>query len=124
LIRLLGPRRLAAVMLRTNAGGGPPMAPAQGEQFVAMLGSNRKANMLAAARDLNTFDSRPHLKTVQAPTLVVAGETDQAVPMAHARMLADLIPNATLRVVAGAGHTLMWTHPAVLAEIIEPWLAS
>ena len=55
--------------------------------------------------------------------LVIAGSEDKAVPIAHARMLAAGIPHAELRVVEGAGHTLIWTHPNALVSLVKPYLA-
>jgi 3-oxoadipate enol-lactonase len=123
LIRLLGPRFLAASMLRSGAGGGPPLPPDVGRWLVDMLGSNRKAQMVAAARAMTVFDSRPRLKEIAAPTLVIAGSLDTAVPIAHARMLAAGIPHAGLRVIEGAGHFLILTHPDALVSLVKPWLS-
>jgi 3-oxoadipate enol-lactonase len=123
LIRLLGPRTLGALMMRSAAGGGPPLPAEVRRWFVDMLGSNHRAQMVAASRGLADFDSRPRLREIAAPTLVIAGGDDSAVPMAHAHMLAEGIPHAALRVVAGAGHTLMWTHPDDVVRLVLPWLA-
>ena len=123
LTRLLGPRSLAALMMRSGAGGGPPLPPDVAQGFIDMLGSNRRAQMAAAARDLAVFDSRPRLKEIVAPTLVIAGSVDQAVPIAHARMLAAGIPHAELHIIEGAGHTLIWTHPDLLMSLFESWLS-
>ena len=123
LIRLLGPRFLAALMLRSGAGGGPPLPPDVARWFADMLGSNRKAHMVAAAREMTVFDSRPSLKEIAAPTLVIAGSLDTAVPIAHARMLAGGIPHAELRLIEGAGHTLIWTHPDALVSLVKRWLS-
>ena len=123
LIGLLGPRFLATEMVRSNAGGGPPLPSDVAQWFVDMLGSNRRSQMVAAARDLIVFDSRPRLKEIAAPTLVIAGSDDKAVPIAHARMLASGIPHAELRFIAGAGHTLIWTHPDALVSLVKLWLS-
>jgi 3-oxoadipate enol-lactonase len=123
LIRLLGPRLLVALMVRTGASGGPPLPPDVGRWLVDVLGSNQKAPMVAAARAMTVFDSRPRLKEIAAPTLVIAGSVDRAVPIAHARLLAAGIPGAGLRVIEGAGHFLICTHPDALVSLVEPWLA-
>ncbi len=44
------------------------------------------------------------LKDIQAPTLVIAGEEDQATTVEVNQVLADNIPNATLKVVPDTGH--------------------
>ena len=55
-------------------------------------------------------------------TLVIAGSVDRAVPIAHGRLLAAGIPHAELRVIEGAGHFLICTHPDALVSLVEPWL--
>ncbi|MDQ4065918.1 MAG: alpha/beta fold hydrolase, partial [Actinomycetota bacterium] len=44
------------------------------------------------------------LPSVKAPTLLVWGSNDDAVPLAHARKMEALIPDAGLVVFEGAGH--------------------
>lgn len=44
------------------------------------------------------------LKEIRKPTLVLAGEEDQATPVAANKLLADNIPGAQLRVIKDVGH--------------------
>jgi pimeloyl-ACP methyl ester carboxylesterase len=54
------------------------------------------------------------------PITYVSMTLDQPVPPAVAQqMVANLGPSADHRVIADAGHTVMVTHPAVLAEILN-----
>jgi len=69
LIGLLGPRFLATEMVRSNAGGGPPLSSDVAQWFVDMLGSNRRSQMVAAARDLIVFDSRPRFEGDRSPNV-------------------------------------------------------
>jgi 3-oxoadipate enol-lactonase len=78
--------------------------------------------MVAAVKGMRQVDSRPWLATITAPTLVVAGADDQAVPRHHFQMLTERIPRVESRVVDGAGHGLLWTHTSVFAEIVRDWL--
>jgi pimeloyl-ACP methyl ester carboxylesterase len=80
--------------------------------------------MVAAVEAMNAFDSRPWLHQIRCPTLVIAGAEDTAVPLAHAHMLAQGIPGAQLRIVDGAGHFLLWTHPDVVVHTTEAFLAT
>ncbi|MFI6059267.1 4-carboxymuconolactone decarboxylase [Streptomyces sp. NPDC051286] len=50
------------------------------------------------------YDLRPRLSEVRATTLVIAGREDPATPPAHARELADAIPDATLTELAATSH--------------------
>lgn len=53
-----------------------------------------------------TEDYRDDLPRVTAPVHMVWGELDDAAPLAGARLAADLLPDARLAVVHGAGHLL------------------
>ena len=75
--------------------------------------------MRGAARGLITFDSRPWLAEIAAPTLVVGGTHDEGVPRHHFDALVKGIPGAAGRWVERAGHTLVWTHTRELAEIMR-----
>jgi len=55
---------------------------------------------LAAAA---SWSSLPFLRLIRQPVLVMGGDDDPIVPVANARILATLIPHATLHVYAG-GH--------------------
>ena len=67
------------------------------------------------------WTSVPWLWRLKMPTLVMAGTDDPLIPVANARLLARLIPNATLHLVDN-GHLFMVTRPAETAETIETFL--
>jgi hypothetical protein len=54
------------------------------------------------------FDCSAALPSVQSPTLVLTGDLDQLVSPQNARIIASLIPGASLIVIPGRGHRLMW----------------
>jgi pimeloyl-ACP methyl ester carboxylesterase len=60
----------------------------------------------------------PGLQTISTPTMVVHGDTDHVVPLSTSRRLADSIPGATRLVLAGAGHFLVFDHPAAVASAV------
>jgi poly(3-hydroxyoctanoate) depolymerase len=62
------------------------------------------------------------LRRIPHETLVIAGDDDPLVPVANARMLAERIPNATLEIVAGAGHLLLWDDAENLGRRISSFL--
>jgi len=62
---------------------------------------------LTAAGDPNglfNWNITARLKDIRKPTIVFAGEDDQATPVASNKLLADNIPGAQLRVLNGIGH--------------------
>jgi poly(3-hydroxyoctanoate) depolymerase len=62
------------------------------------------------------------LSCIPHETLVIAGDDDPLVPVANAQMLAQRIPKATLEIVAGAGHLLLWDDAENLGRRISRFL--
>jgi pimeloyl-ACP methyl ester carboxylesterase len=58
-------------------------------------------------------------RAIAAPTLVVHGDEDVLVRPENGRLLADLIPNATLRVWPGAAHFYPTDEPAADPVVLE-----
>jgi 3-oxoadipate enol-lactonase len=120
-VRLIGPAGLARLIVFAG-GGGPPLMREQRDGLRNMLAANDRAHAVAAIQAMTSFDSRGWLDRITRPTLVIAGDADTAVPLHHARMLAAGIPGARLRLVEGAGHTLLWTHSEELVRLTEAFL--
>lgn len=58
------------------------------------------------------------LSQIRAPTRVITGDSDVLVPPENSEILADRIPDATLRVLEDAGHLAIHEHPdCLLAEL-------
>ncbi|GHF30387.1 pimeloyl-ACP methyl ester carboxylesterase [Deinococcus metalli] len=64
-------------------------------------------NLLISSRDLLRDSVQELLPAVHVPTLVIWGARDALVPVSVGRMLAGLVPGATLHVIPGAGHVVM-----------------
>ena len=60
----------------------------------------------------------------EVPTLIVWGDRDRIIPVAHAHLTHELIPGSRLVVVEGAGHFLPVEHPAAFLEALEDFLAT
>jgi pimeloyl-ACP methyl ester carboxylesterase len=70
-------------------------------------------------------DQLPHLLGgVAVPSLVVWGEEDHVVPIDVGKQYVELLPDARLEVVGGAGHFVDLEEPARLAELIELHVAA
>jgi poly(3-hydroxyalkanoate) depolymerase len=67
------------------------------------------------------WSSLPFLRLIRTPTLIVAGDDDPIIPLVNARIMARLIPDATLHVYAG-GHIALVTEADELAPVIEEFL--
>ena len=58
------------------------------------------------------------LGKIRAPTLVIHGEADPLVPVAHGKDTAAKIPGASLQIVPGMGHDLAPTLVPILTEAV------
>jgi pimeloyl-ACP methyl ester carboxylesterase len=62
------------------------------------------------------------LGDVLQPALVVAGQEDHAVPLAAVRLLAERLPNATLKVVPDVGHYYALERPSDFNDDLRAFL--
>jgi pimeloyl-ACP methyl ester carboxylesterase len=101
----------------------PEAEPALVEQIVALrtLNPPDPAGWAAQAGIWTTFDAWDDLPSISAPTLVVHGEGDAVVDARNAPLIAERIPGAELRLVAG-GHLFFWNRPGELAGLLEEFL--
>lgn len=98
--------------------GDPPHAVAA---WQADQRRNEPAGLAAALRGIGTGSMAPlwdRLGELTMPADVLAGERDQKFRALGERLAATL-PNATLTIVAGAGHGLPREAPAAIAEAIR-----
>lgn len=69
------------------------------------------------------WTSFPWLASIEAPTLVLAGEADPVYPVANARLLGRLIPNARVTVVTGGGHQFVVHNADDVAPLVRAFLS-
>jgi pimeloyl-ACP methyl ester carboxylesterase len=60
----------------------------------------------------------------EVPTLIVWGDRDRIIPVAHAHTTHELIPGSRLVVIEGAGHFLPVEQPVAFLEALEDFLAT
>jgi pimeloyl-ACP methyl ester carboxylesterase len=84
--------------------------------------ANTPAVLLNDYRACDAFDVREKLKTITAPTLIVAGEADQMTPLKHAAFMAEQIPQARLSVMPEAGHMVMLEAADAVTQVITDFL--
>jgi class 3 adenylate cyclase len=90
-------------------------------KYQRAIASPRTIQALTSA--LLELDSRPILPLVQAPTLILAKQGFQIIPIQQARYLAEHLPNAKLVELPGADALLAWETPNVALDLIEQFLA-
>jgi poly(3-hydroxyalkanoate) depolymerase len=72
---------------------------------------------------MSCWTSLPFLQLIKQPTLVIGGDADPIVPVANARLLAELIPHAVLHTFAG-GHIEPLASPGEFSRLISVFLTS
>lgn len=82
------------------------------DALVAMLGSPHRSDL---PRDL---------ARITAPTLIVWGARDRAVPPRHGEYHARALPNARLVILENAGHIPQYEYPARVNALLDEFLAA
>ena len=82
-----------------------PKTPFTGKPFLPMTPS---VQMSASIID---FDIRPKLSSVKQPTLIIWGAKDPVAPLPDASFLQSRIPQSTLKILDGCGHSPMLEQP-------------
>lgn len=67
-------------------------------------------------------DSRPTLKTITVPTLVVTGDEDTLTGIPEAELMRQNIPGAQMKVVPRAGHFSVWEQPEEAGKLVRQFL--
>jgi len=68
------------------------------------------------------WSSLPWLARLRTRTLVLAGEDDPIIPLSGARLLARLIPGATMRFIPGGGHLFLLDESRLSATLVDDFL--
>ena len=69
-------------------------------------------------------DQQDTLRALRVPALILTGAQDRLVPMDRHRLMADLMPHATLAVIEGAGHLPPLEQPLATNAALAAWLAA
>ncbi len=90
-------------------------------------------NVQPAARSFLVHRMRPEdaidtveqeIHQLRVPTLVLAGDRDDTIPLWHCETYAAEIPAAQLAILPNADHSLPQTHASAVAEHLLPFLAA
>jgi pimeloyl-ACP methyl ester carboxylesterase len=91
-------------------------------RFLEITRTTTKPGYIGRLRILTRYDMRSRLSEIQVPTLFLAAEQDHLVPaVEQARLMAEPMPDATIRTLPGHGHICMIAPGFDLAEIISEW---
>jgi hypothetical protein len=76
----------------------------------------------ACQRLLQHTDYRMQLRSITAPTLIIAGDRDPAPILRQAHEIAQTVGHGTPAIVSGGGVSLLHTHADALIDVLTPWL--
>ena len=122
---LASPGRHSSPVARARAsvafGGDAAVGDSEVAARLARLpsGRGRRHQVLALAG----WSSLPLLPLLRRPTLLLAGDDDPAAPLVNARLMARLMPDARLHVVAGGGHLLLFERTGEVVEAVAAFLS-
>jgi 3-oxoadipate enol-lactonase len=68
------------------------------------------------------FNPLGRQRDITQPTLILQGSADQVVNPSNAGVLADLLPDARVELLDGAGHLLYWEQPRRFARMVAGFL--
>lgn len=119
LIQVLGLRRLAKLSVSQ---GLKQLDGKRGDWLAGLIENQDPKLMVSAWRETMAFDSRRRLVEIRCPTLIIAGSNDQAVPIHHANMLHNGIPDSRLVIIDGADHALIFTHSEEFLRVTDEFL--
>ena len=123
-------RRAGATVDRLARGRVPAGTRAALEGFASLADRETRAAFIHTARSVmdvrgQRVDARDRLYLAQdLPLLVVWGERDPIIPVAHGRALAATVPGSRLEVFARSGHFPQLTEPGRLAGVITDWIGT
>jgi pimeloyl-ACP methyl ester carboxylesterase len=92
------------------------------EASVTMMRAVGRAQTLRDFRACDAFDRIGRLEEVALPLLTLTGEHDVLTPPKFASTLANRIPGATARIVAGAGHLAMVERPGDVNDALRAFV--
>jgi 3-oxoadipate enol-lactonase len=82
------------------------------------------AGLMAQVAAVLSFDARPRLGRVRAPTLVLTGDADRLIPAEHSEEIARLVPGARLERIPGGSHAVNFEAPEAWNRIVLDFLAT
>lgn len=93
------------------------------ERIVAMALQTGVSTFLVQLEALaSRIDSRPHLRNIHCPTLLMVGEADKLTPLRFHEETQQLIPQARLLVIPESGHYLPLEQPVAVSVLLRYWL--
>lgn len=85
---------------------------------------DRRGTFLAVDAVANRGDIRALLPRISAPTMVISGEGDRALPPEKGELIAERVPGARHVLLQGAGHLSVVEQPEGTTRLVREWIDS
>ena len=92
--------------------------PALRDRLRAMLIRTHPESYAQCCEAIAGLDLRADLARIAAPTIVIAGEDDPAIPPPHSRTVAEGIAGARLEIITPAAHVATYEQPGRIAALL------
>ncbi len=114
-MRGLAEARIGALMVSDN--------PAAREDVIDTMARIDPEAYRLGARAVWLADQRDRAAAIEAPTLIICGDEDAITPPALSEELADLIPDARLKIIEGASHLANIDKASEFNRLIDDFLS-
>jgi proline iminopeptidase len=98
--------------------------PVRGEQMIERGIVNPLVAAYMFEKIIPVYDVRPHLGSIHAPTLVIAGRHDWVTPVGESEQLAERIADSQLVVFEESGHMPFIEEQDLFVETVRQFMAS
>lgn len=99
-----------------------PVWPASANALYRVMSRHDPVQMCDLIARLADFDIRDDLPQIAAPTLIVGGDRDPIIPLAHTREIAERIPHAELVVLPNCGHMFFAEATEAYQRLLVDWM--
>jgi pimeloyl-ACP methyl ester carboxylesterase len=104
-------------------GFNPHLTPqADIELYIDQVAHTDPSILIQLIENYDVYDATAWLHTIQAPTLIIAGEQDRLIPVEQQELMHQLIPNSQLEVIRHGSHCPQMDLPDLVNLKIEKFL--
>ncbi|MCH7408265.1 alpha/beta hydrolase [Belliella sp. DSM 111904] len=101
-----------------------PKNKADYKAWYKALKSNKKSITRSVDAVMNRRGIEEEIRLIKSPTMIMAGDEDMATKPEKAKFIQMSIPNATLHMLPGAGHSSTIEKPHEVNKLLLEWLSN
>lgn len=101
---------------------GPDVRESVYDELHASICVLRKGSYLKALEAAAYFDRSSEIRSIEARTLLLYGESDRLTPPEMGRQVAELMPHAQMRVLPRCGHLMNLEAPELFNQVVRQFI--